>query len=78
MRGRGADCITVHAADARLTRGAQDYNDYVMRNLGRGYTRQDMNVSFVRVRTRAAPHLRVGGCTAARAGTAGAPPRPRR
>ena len=26
----------------------QDYNDYVLRNLGRGYTRQDMNVSFVK------------------------------
>jgi hypothetical protein len=31
----------------------QDYNDYVLRNLGRGYTRHEMNVSFVRVRARA-------------------------
>ena len=31
-----------------ILRLVKDYNDYVLRNLGRGYTRQDMNVSFVR------------------------------
>lgn len=33
----------------------QDYNEYVLRNLGRGYTRHEMNVSFVRVRRRLRP-----------------------
>lgn len=31
-----------------ILRLIKDYNDYVLRNLGRGYTRQDMNVSYVR------------------------------
>jgi hypothetical protein len=41
-----------------ILRLVKDYNDYVLRNLGRGYTRHDMNVSFVRVRARAARRAR--------------------
>ena len=33
-----------------ILRIIRDYNDYVMRNLSRGYTRKDLGVSYVRVR----------------------------
>lgn len=29
----------------------KDYNQYVMRNLDRGYSRKDLGVSYVKVRT---------------------------
>ena len=32
-----------------ILRVLKDYNDYVMRNLSRGYTRKDLGVSFIRV-----------------------------
>jgi hypothetical protein len=31
-----------------ILRVIRDYNDYVMRNLSRGYTRKDLGVSYVR------------------------------
>ncbi len=34
-----------------ILRVLKDYNDYVMRNLSRGYTRKDLGVSFIRVRS---------------------------
>ena len=33
-----------------ILRLIKDYNEYVLRNLSRGYTRQELGVSFVRVR----------------------------
>ena len=33
-----------------ILRLIRDYNDYALRNLSRGYTRQELGVSFVRVR----------------------------
>jgi hypothetical protein len=33
-----------------ILRVLKDYNDYVMRNLSRGYTRKELGVSFIRVR----------------------------
>jgi choline-phosphate cytidylyltransferase len=32
-----------------IMRIVKDYNEYVMRNLTRGYTRKDLNVSYVKV-----------------------------
>lgn len=32
-----------------IMRIVKDYNQYVMRNLARGYTRQDLNLSYVKV-----------------------------
>lgn len=32
-----------------IMRIVKDYNEYVMRNLARGYTREDLGVSYVKV-----------------------------
>jgi hypothetical protein len=32
-----------------IMRIVKDYNEYVMRNLARGYTRKDLGVSYVKV-----------------------------
>ena len=32
-----------------IMRIVKDYNQYVMRNLARGYTRKDLNLSYVKV-----------------------------
>lgn len=32
-----------------IMRVVKDYNQYVMRNLDRGYSRKDLNVSYVKV-----------------------------
>jgi choline-phosphate cytidylyltransferase len=32
-----------------ILRILKDYNEYVLRNLGRGYTRKDLGISFVKV-----------------------------
>lgn len=34
-----------------IMRIVKDYNEYVMRNLARGYTRKDLGVSYVKVGT---------------------------
>jgi len=33
-----------------IMRILKDYNDYVMRNLARGYSREDLGVSYVKAR----------------------------
>jgi hypothetical protein len=38
-----------------IMRIVKDYNEYVMRNLARGYTRKELGVSYVRVSTLFSP-----------------------
>jgi hypothetical protein len=44
-----------------ILRVIRNYNDYVLRNLARGYTRKELGLSLVRVRRAAARSRRVGG-----------------
>lgn len=46
-----------------IMRIVKDYNQYVMRNLDRGYTRKDLGVSYVKVILYSPSKYRLSSCS---------------